>query len=212
MLSYFSISGAKHTDAAPEDVLAITHEHWTQYPPVHPFIQHIFGLLFFVLWVVSTFGNGLVCYIFLKTKSLRTPSNMMVVALAFSDLVMINTQAPPLFVNVFMSKYWAFGELACDLYGFLGGVFGCASLWMIVMIGYDRYNVIVKGFNGVKITPCIALLMILFAFGYSTAVCILPLLKVWGSYKLGMVTIYLIKGLINQSLINFRGPATHLLI
>ena len=63
---------------------------------------------------------------------------------------------------------------------------GCASLWMIIMIGYDRYNVIVKGFSGVKITPCIALLMITFSFAYSTGVCIVPFFEVWGSYKLGM--------------------------
>ena len=56
---------------------------------------------------------------------------------------------------------------------------------MIIMIGYDRYNVIVKGFNGVKITPGIAFLMIMFAFLYSTGLCILPMLEVWGSYKLG---------------------------
>ena len=58
---------------------------------------------------------------------------------------------------------------------------------MIIMIGYDRYNVIVKGFSGVKITPCIALLMITFSFTYSTGVCIVPFLEVWGSYKLGIV-------------------------
>eukprot|EP00095_Tigriopus_kingsejongensis_P000350 maker-scaffold1125_size61249-snap-gene-0.12 protein:Tk00350 transcript:maker-scaffold1125_size61249-snap-gene-0.12-mRNA-1 annotation:"opsin" len=176
--------GAKQTDLAPDEVLAITHPHWTQYPPVHPFIQHIFGILFFVLWIISVSGNGLVCFIFLKTKSLRTPSNMLVVALALSDLVMICTQAPPLFVNVFISKFWAFGPLACDLYGFLGGVFGCASLWMIIMIGFDRYNVIVKGFSGVRVTPGIAFLMIVFAFSYSVGLCILPFLKIWGSYKL----------------------------
>ena len=59
-----------------------------------------------------------------RTRALRTPSNMMVVALALSDLIMINTQAPPLFINVFMGKYWAFGPLMCKFYGFLGGVFG----------------------------------------------------------------------------------------
>ncbi|XP_059094144.1 compound eye opsin BCRH2-like [Tigriopus californicus] len=176
--------GAKHTDAASDDVLAVTHEHWTQFPPVHPFIQHFFGILFFVLWVISVSGNGLVIFIFLKIKTLRTPSNMLVVALAFSDFIMICSLAPPLFINVFIGKYWAFGPLGCELYGFLGGVFGCASLWMIIMIGYDRYNVIVKGFNGVKTTPCIAFLMIIFSFAYSTAVCLPPLLKVWGSYKL----------------------------
>ena len=49
---------------------------------------------------------------------------MMVVALAFSDFAMINSNGPPLFVNVFMGKYWAFGTLACELYAFFGGVFG----------------------------------------------------------------------------------------
>ena len=61
---------------------------------------------------------------------------------------------------------------------------GVTSLWMIVMIGYDRYNVIVKGFNGVKITPCVAFGMIMFAFLYSTGVCLVPLLGVWGNYTL----------------------------
>ena len=59
-----------------------------------------------------------------RTRTLRTPSNMMVVALALSDFIMICTMAPPLFINVFMGKYWAFGPLMCKLYGFLGGVFG----------------------------------------------------------------------------------------
>lgn len=109
-------------------MLALTHPHWHQFPPNHPFIQHLFGLLFFALWVMSVCGNALVIFIFLKTKALRTPSNMMVVTLALSDFLMINSQAPPLFVNVFMGKYWAFGQLGCELYGFLGGVFGeCAQ-------------------------------------------------------------------------------------
>ena len=49
---------------------------------------------------------------------------MLVVALAFSDFLMINSVGPPLFINVFMSKYWAFGPLMCELYGLLGGIFG----------------------------------------------------------------------------------------
>lgn len=60
-----------------------------------------------------------------------------------------------------------------------------ASLWLIILIGYDRYNVIVKGLSGKKITPGIAFLMIVYAFGYATAVCILPMLEVWGRYTLG---------------------------
>ncbi len=67
---------------------------------------------------------------------------------------------------------------------------GLASLWLIILIGYDRYNVIVKGLSGTKITPGMAFLMIIFAFGYSTAVCIPPYLKVWGKYTLGTYMYY----------------------
>ena len=176
--------GTTMVDGAPEEVLAMSDKHWHQFPPNHPLIQHFFGLCFFLLWMVSFIGNGCVIYIFLKVKALRSPSNMLVVALALSDFIMMNTQGPPLFINVFISKWWAFGPLVCKLYGFLGGVFGVTSLWMIIMIGYDRYNVIVKGLAGKKITPCIAFCMILFALAYSTAVCILPMLEVWGTYKL----------------------------
>ena len=42
--------------------------------------------------------------------------------------------------------------LACKIYGCLGAIFGTCSIMTMVVIGYDRYNVIVKGFSGVKIT------------------------------------------------------------
>ena len=37
-----------------------------------------------------------------------------------------------------------FLSLACRLYGCLGAIFGTASITTMVVIGYDRYNVIVK--------------------------------------------------------------------
>jgi r-opsin len=42
---------------------------------------------------------------------------------------------------------------ACQIYGCLGAVFGTCSIMTMVVIGYDRYNVIVKGFSGPKIGP-----------------------------------------------------------
>ena len=58
---------------------------------------------------------------------------------------------------------------------------------MIIMIGYDRYNVIVKGFNGIKITPCVAMAMIVFSFAYGAAICAIPLTEVWGKYTVGEI-------------------------
>ena len=51
----------------------------------------------------------------------------------------------------------------------------------MVVIGYDRYNVIVKGFSGKKISPGLAFLILSLLWGYSTLICATPFLG-WGEY------------------------------
>ncbi len=60
------------------------------------------------------------------------------------------------------------------------------SIMTMVVIGYDRYNVIVKGFNGVKITPCIAAGILILIYIYSIGSCIGPFFG-WGGYALGKI-------------------------
>lgn len=36
------------------------------------------------------------------------------------------------------------GPFACELYGMIGSLFGVTSIWTMVFIALDRYNVIVK--------------------------------------------------------------------
>ncbi len=66
-------AGASHLDGFPEDLKSVVHEFWGTFPPQHPLITDLFGVIFFFLWLLSFFGNGCVIYIFLCTKSLRTP-------------------------------------------------------------------------------------------------------------------------------------------
>ena len=54
----------------------------------------------------------------------------------------------------------------------------------MLIIGYDRYNVIVKGFNGTKITQGMAMGMIAGSWVYSIVVCGTPFIG-WGNYSLG---------------------------
>ena len=67
---------------------------------------------------------------------------------------------------------------------FLYDVSGVCSIGSMLVIGYDRYNVIVKGFNGVKMTYGKALGIILCIWIYSVTVCVPPFLG-WGKYALG---------------------------
>lgn len=175
--------GATQFDDMPDELREVVDDFWGQYPPQHPLIKDAFGILFGLLYIVSFFGNGCVLYVFLGTKSLRTPTNYFVLNLAFSDLLMMTGQALPIFFNAWMSDYWAFGVLGCKLYAVHGAVVGTVSIWTMVIIGYDRYNVIVKGFNGVKITGGKAAAMILACWIYGGAIESLPFVG-WGKYAL----------------------------
>ena len=51
----------------------------------------------------------------------------------------------------------------------------------MVVIGYDRYNVIVKGFSGKKISPGMAASILGVIWGYSVLICCAPFAG-WGDY------------------------------
>jgi hypothetical protein len=65
-------SGASQLDDFPPDLKDIVHPYWGEFPPQHPLITDLFGILFFVLWIVAVLGNGCVILVFLTTKNLRT--------------------------------------------------------------------------------------------------------------------------------------------
>ena len=111
-------------DNFPEDLKRVVHDHWAQFPPQHPLIGDLFGFIFFFLWCTSFFGNAVVIFIFMSEKSLRTPTNIFIVNLAFSDMCMITTQGLPCVINAFASDHWMFGATLCEVYACLGGIFG----------------------------------------------------------------------------------------
>lgn len=83
-------------DKVTPDMLHLIDSHWYQYPPLNPLWHAILGFVIGVLGFVSISGNGMVIYIFLSTKSLRTPSNLFVINLAISDFCMMLCMSPPM--------------------------------------------------------------------------------------------------------------------
>ncbi|CAG0917547.1 unnamed protein product [Notodromas monacha] len=81
---------------------------------------------------------------FVANKTMRTPSNMLIVNLAFSDFLMMAGMFPFQGMSAFY-EVWIFGELMCQLHGFVGAFSGCMQIWTLTLIAKDRYNVIVKG-------------------------------------------------------------------
>uniref|UniRef100_A0A0P5V7C4 Class a rhodopsin g-protein coupled receptor gprop1 n=1 Tax=Daphnia magna TaxID=35525 RepID=A0A0P5V7C4_9CRUS len=173
--------GLSLVDLVPDDMKALTHPHWNKFPPVNPMWHYLLGLVYILLGAISITGNSLVLHLFTKTQDLRTPANMFVVNLAFSDLCMMISQFPMFVLNCFNGGVWLFGPFLCELYACTGSIFGLCSICTMAVISYDRYNVIVNGMNGKRMTYGRAAGFIAFCWAYAIGWSIPPFIG-WGKY------------------------------
>lgn len=167
-------------DAAPKELLHLVDPHWYQFPPMNPLWYGMLGFVIFVCGILSVIGNAIVVWVFMNTKSLRSPANLLVVNLAFSDFFMMCIEFPPMLVNCYY-RTWSFSALFCQIYGFFGSFLGCCSIWTMVFITMDRYNVIVKGVSAEPLTSKGSLVRILFCWVLSFVWTILPFFG-WNRY------------------------------
>jgi len=72
-----------------------------------------------------------------RSKSLQTPANVFVANLAVADFLMMLSQGPFYILTVMRSKWWSFGVLGCEIYGFTGGLFGITAILSMAAIGLN---------------------------------------------------------------------------
>ena len=96
-------------DSVPPEMRHLIDPHWYQFPPMNPLWHGILGFVICCLGIISVIGNFMVVYIFSSAKNLRTPSNLLVVNLAFSDFLMMTCMFPPMVVNCYYET-WVFGK------------------------------------------------------------------------------------------------------
>nr|QWV42686.1 ultraviolet sensitive opsin 2 [Porrostoma sp. CRS 2021] len=153
--------------------------HWLAYPEPEASIHLLLGLLYIAFFLMSTLGNGLVFWIFTTSKSLKTPSNLFVVNLAFCDFfMMVKT---PIFIYNSFHRGFATGQLGCQIFAFIGSITGIGASMTNACIAYDRYATISNPLEG-KMTRIKALVMIMFVWIYTIPWAILPLFELWGRF------------------------------
>merc|ERR1712116_85105 len=113
---------------ANEDIRAFLHPHWHNFKAIHPMWYFFLGMLYFCIGTTAVCGNFIVLKIFSSFPALRTPANMLVMNLAFSDFCLMLALFPEMVYNFFMGGSWQFGETACQIHAFLGSVFGYSHL------------------------------------------------------------------------------------
>ena len=96
-----------------------------------------------IINMMAIFGNISVCYAVYRNQRLRSVSNMFVVALAVSDLL-ISVSCMPLSVATLVQSRWVFGTTVCQLQGFAIFTFAMSSLNTMGIIAISRYFCAVK--------------------------------------------------------------------
>ncbi|XP_050539105.1 opsin-1-like [Daktulosphaira vitifoliae] len=162
-------------DRVPPEMMHMIEPIWYLYPPMESIWYKWLGITMCLLTILALTGNGLVLYIFTCTKSLRTPSNLLVVNLALSDFCMMCSMGPAMAWSC-LYETWMFGPFGCELYAMAGSIFGNASIWTMVFIALDRYNVIVKGLAAKPMTIKLALFKILLIYTHAIMWSIAPIL------------------------------------
>uniref|UniRef100_A0AAY4BMF6 Neuropeptide FF receptor 1 n=1 Tax=Denticeps clupeoides TaxID=299321 RepID=A0AAY4BMF6_9TELE len=117
-----------------------------------PYYQHsftvaaVYTLAYLFIFLLCMTGNGLVCLIVLKNHHMRTVTNLFILNLAISDLLVGIFCIPTTLVDNLITG-WPFSNAVCKLSGFVQGVSVCASVFTLVAIAVDRFRCIVYPFK-----------------------------------------------------------------
>lgn len=111
---------------------------------------------------LSLFGNCLVCGAIYRSPVLQTETNLLLVALAVSDILMA-VIAMPFSEAALVAGQWPFGEIACQIQGYFIAMLAFLSLQLMTLTAVNRYMKVVRPNKYKKVfTKRKTLLMILF--------------------------------------------------
>lgn len=122
-------------------------------------VQIIFYIFYSVIFVLGIFGNILVSYIVCSNKAMQTVTNMFIMNLAFSDIILCIMAVPFTPMYSFIGK-WIFGRVICHLVPYVQASSVYVSTLTLTAIAIDRYFVIIHPFRQrMKLSTCTAIIL-----------------------------------------------------
>ncbi|XP_008295983.1 neuropeptide FF receptor 1 like 2 [Stegastes partitus] len=114
----------------------------------YPYYQHSlyvaasYILAYSFIFLLCMVGNILVCLIVLENRHMRTVTNLFILNLAISDLLVGIFCIPTTLVDNLITG-WPFSNTVCKMSGFVQGVSVSASVFTLVAIAVERFRCIV---------------------------------------------------------------------
>ncbi|XP_077479204.1 neuropeptide FF receptor 2-like [Stigmatopora argus] len=111
-----------------------------------PSVAAVFAASYLLVFLTCMLGNGVVCLTVLRRRAMRTVTNLFILNLAVSDLLVGVFCVPTTLVDNIITG-WPFGNVMCKLSGTVQGISVSASIFTLVAVAVDRFRCIVYPFK-----------------------------------------------------------------
>uniref|UniRef100_A0A8D0UEE9 Neuropeptide FF receptor 2 n=3 Tax=Sus scrofa TaxID=9823 RepID=A0A8D0UEE9_PIG len=111
-----------------------------------PQVTAIFIISYFLIFFLCMVGNTVVCFIVMRNKHMHTVTNLFILNLAISDLL-VGIFCMPITLLDNIIAGWPFGSSMCKISGLVQGISVAASVFTLVAIAVDRFRCVVYPFK-----------------------------------------------------------------
>ncbi|XP_019482026.1 PREDICTED: neuropeptide FF receptor 1 isoform X1 [Hipposideros armiger] len=109
-------------------------------------VAAMFIVAYVLIFLLCMVGNSLVCFIVLKNRHMRTVTNIFILNLAVSDLLVGIFCMPTTLVDNLITG-WPFDNATCKMSGLVQGMSVSASVFTLVAIAVERFCCIMHPFR-----------------------------------------------------------------
>uniref|UniRef100_A0A672KEK8 Neuropeptide FF receptor 1 like 1 n=1 Tax=Sinocyclocheilus grahami TaxID=75366 RepID=A0A672KEK8_SINGR len=117
-------------------------------------------LSYLLVLLLCVVGNGLVCLVVIRNHNMRSVTNLFILNLAISDLLVGIFCVPTTLIDSLISG-WPFSQITCTMSNLIQGMSVSASVFTLVAIAVDRFMGIVYPFHH-RLRPATAFFAIIF--------------------------------------------------
>ncbi|XP_016302627.1 neuropeptide FF receptor 1 like 1 [Sinocyclocheilus anshuiensis] len=117
-------------------------------------------LSYLLVLLLCVVGNGLVCLVVIRNRNMRSVTNLFILNLAISDLLVGIFCVPTTLIDSLTSG-WPFSQITCTMSNLIQGMSVSASVFTLVAIAVDRFMGIVHPFHH-RLRPATAFFAIIF--------------------------------------------------
>ncbi|KFO20593.1 neuropeptide FF receptor 2 [Fukomys damarensis] len=111
-----------------------------------PQVAAVFIISYFLIFFLCMVGNIVVCFVVTRNKHMHTVTNLFILNLAISDLL-VGIFCMPITLLDNIIAGWPFGSTMCKISGLVQGISVAASVFTLVAIAVDRFRCVVYPFK-----------------------------------------------------------------